>query len=707
MNHRIKDMAERVLRESIYPEPKPIEYDKFDLLLPDTIMNTKRLCEYMLAQDVKVAEGALLAGAIRFDGSVPSDLFPRTGHKRFDELLKNFYCQPVDNFVTFEWQHSTPNYADVIENGIMGIAARIQRSQEKHKEDAGKEEFLAACGMMCDGIIAWEMKCSKACAELARAEENPVRKAELLRMGAILQKVPAKPADTFYEAVQSLYFCFDFLSDSIGTIDRCLYKYYKRDMEQGTLTREEAKALLQELFIRIQSRTGLGSKNFTRGGECHFAIGGYTAGGEDGYNELSDLIVDALMELPLFIPQISLRWTRKTPFDVLKKLMDCERNDPYKRIAFVNDEPRIKSFMENVGMGYEEAANYTMVGCNEPALQGGTWFGGVTANMARSLERTLHGRTDDILPLETFEDFYGVYREELYKDLAEIEDWGNKFNFARSKDENILSGLFLDGCIENGVSVTKGGATGIAGCSLMGLVTVIDSLAIIRQFVFDEKLAGMQDMLSALRHDWAGHEDLRTLILKKGRFFGNDDALADGMAERVATDLHRFFAGRTNLFGKRFLLGNLTGYNQHYTWFGANTKATPDGRRAGEPLSLGISQSGGKDREGLSALLKSVARFDSHGIFCGPSVTNVNLDAALLHDDEHFEKLAGMVETYFKMGGLHIQLNAVKRGDLMSAQKTPDQYQTLRVRVSGFSDFFVNLNEDLQDNIIARTEIGG
>ena len=706
MNDRIKRMAEGVLKKTIYPEPKVIEYDENDLFLSDVIMQTKRLCDYMVAQDVAISDDSRLVGQIRFNACpYPSDVFPRMGHKRFSEVCGEFYCKQIENLVSFEWQHSTPDYSKVIEQGITGFIDRIHKSKDIHKDDTAKMEFLSACEMMCNGILAWEDKCADECLKKSESTDDARLKSEFYNMANVLKRVPRYPATNFREAIQSLYFCFDFLSDSIGTIDRYLYKYYIQDINNGTITKETAKELLQEVFIRIQSHTPIGSSNFYRGGECHFAIGGYTIDGEDGYNELSDLIVDALMELPLYIPQISLRWTEKTSVEVLKKLMDCERNDPNKRIAFVNDEPRIKGFMQNAGVSPKEAVNYTMVGCNEPALQGGIWLGGLTSNVMHSMENTLYKRKADIVKCNTYEDFYGIYKEELYKDLEEIIDWSNKFNYARSKDINVLSSLFMNGCIESGKSVTQGGSIAITGTNMMGLTNVIDSLSIVKQFVYEEKTVSMEELLTALENNWEGYEELHNLIMKKGKFFGNSYELSDRVAQKFTMDLHDFFDGKTNIFGKRCLLGNLTGYNQHYAWFGKNTKATPDGRYAGEQLSLGIGQSDGKDREGLSALLASVAGFDPTHIFTGPSVTNINLDSQMIYNDDNFEKTIKMIETYFKIGGLHVQINSVKREDLLAAQKTPDKYKTLRVRVSGFSDYFVNLNEDLQENIIERTKI--
>lgn len=210
---------------------------------------------------------------------------------------------PFENFKFWGWQHATADFGKIIEVGIEGIKDRIYKSLEKIADDEDKTDFLNACLMMCDGIIAWENKCADECYRRSITENNPERRLQFLKMSENLKRVPLYPAKSFYEAIQSLYFCFDFLSDSLGLPDRWLYKYYKQDIENGSITDEFAKELLQELFIRVQSCTPVESDLFTKGGESNFSLGGYTVEGEDGYSELSELILSLFMEHTLhFLP---------------------------------------------------------------------------------------------------------------------------------------------------------------------------------------------------------------------------------------------------------------------------------------------------------------------------------------------------------------------------------------------------------------------
>lgn len=385
-------------------------------------------------------------------------------------------------------------------------------------------------------------------------------------------------------------------------------------------------------------------------------------------------------------------------------MLDCERKDPHKRIAFQNDEKRMKCYTEICGFPFEKAVGYTTVGCNEPAFLGAITGSNSKVNFARSIETIFHKKSEKIVNTKTFEEFYEVFLEELFADLAIAYEYDNKYNRERAKDVNYISSLFFQGCIEKAKSLTQGaGDIVIASPMYMGIANVIDSLIIVKQFVFDEKIITMQELISALKNNWQGYEDLHTLIINKGDFFGNDTERSNYVAQKLYQSLYEFLKNKTNLFGYHWLIGDLMGYNIHPKWFGEKMNATPDGRFKGDTLKFGLGQSEGKDRNGLSALLNSVAKIDPNGIGCGSTVTNFMLDEQLIKNDEHFEKTARMLETYFKNGGVHFQLTYVSKEDLLNAKVTPEDYKNLRVRVSGFSDYFVKLDENIQDDIIERT----
>jgi len=704
MNERIKKLTELTLSGQMYAEPIKTVYDEADRFLSKQERESKRICEYILNQEPKLTEYSCLTGFFNFDGSVVGDAFRRGGHTVTKNTQRLFYLKMVDNLSTMEWQHATADYSKILNKGLNGIVDEIHESLKSHT-DADQVAFLKALERVANGLCAWACKCSERALAFSLNVEEEEYKSNLKKLSDALKRVPENAPSTFYEAVLCIYLCFSADPDSVGTLDRYLYPFYKKDVENGILTDEEAKEYLQELFLMLQAATRATSQNFTRGAESHFCIGGYLPNGEDGFNEFSRLIVESLMELPTYIPQVTLRWTKKTPREVFRFMLDCERKDPHKRIAFQNDEKRVKCYTEICHIPFEKAVGYTTVGCNEPAFLGAITGSNSKINFLRSTETIFHKKSELIENAKSFDEFYRVFTAELHSDLLQAYEYDNFYNRQRAADINYISSLFFQDCIENARSLTQGGGnTVIASPMCLGITNVIDSLCVVKQFVFDEKSFAMKDLISALHANWQGYEDMRTLILKKGKFFGNDDDTSNYVAQRLYAGLFNFLKDKTNLYGYHWLIGDLVGYNSHHKWFGENTKATPDGRYRGDMLKFGLGQSEGRDREGLSALLNSIAKVDPNGIGCGATVTNITIDEQLIKNDENFEKTVDLLLTYFQNGGVHFQLTYVSKEDLICAKETPDDYKHLRVRVSGFSDYFVKLEEALQDNIIARTE---
>lgn len=704
MNERIEKLTCEVLAGNAYPAIVPTEYDRTDIFLTEHEKNGKRIYEYVTNQEPVIFEFSAMTGLLIFDGTVPGDAMSVSGLVNIKDALSKFYRKPIENLSTFEWQHATANYAKIIKNGINGIIAEIEESKKKFDGDTEKLGFLDALKRCAEALIVWARKCSVRALEASERTENPEYRKNLVRLSEALLRVPARPAESFYEAVLTIYICFCYDPDSLGTLDRTLKDFYFGDIEKGILTRDEAKALLQELYLMLQSKTSAKSDRFTRGGESHFCVGGYLPDRTDGFSDLSLLMLEALCELPTFIPQISLRWTPDLPYETFKRVLDMERNDPHKRIAFINDVVKIGGPMERGGFSYEDACSYSSVGCNEVAFPGGFVGGTTNANGLRSIQNTFFDRTEDVLACADFEEFYKLYTEEFTRDFKRMIEIDNAFNIVRSRDTSYVTSLFFTDCISKALPLSKGACTlARAGCGVVGLTNVIDSLIVVKQFVYDEKLFTMQTLCDALKSNWHGYEEIHSLIKKKAHFFGNDDELSNGIAIRFFDTVHEITKDMRNVWGYGIGIGNLQGYNEHHKLFGSGTRATPDGRYDGEMLKFGIGQSDGNDRGGVTALLASVAKCDRHKVMCGSSVTNVYLEDSLIRDDDNFDKTARMLEAYFRMGGSHFQLNYVSREDLKKAKDEPQRYKSLRVRVSGYSDFFVNLAEPIQDDIIKRT----
>ncbi len=704
MNERITALCELTLSGKMYVEPVKTEFDRCDLFLNESEMNVKRLCEYILNQEPKITEYSCFTGLFNFDGSVIGDAFNRSGHKNTQKALDTFYLKKIDNLSTMEWQHATGDYSRVLEKGLTGIIKDIDLSIAAHREPA-ELEFLYGLKKVANTLILWAEKCSTKSFEIAQTVTDTSKKDNLITLSKALLNVPKNAPKNFYEAVLCMYICFSANPDSVGTLDRYLSKFYFSDIENCILTRDKAKEYLQELFLMLQSYTHINSPHFMRGGQSHFCIGGYLEDGTDGFNELSKLIVEALMELPTYIPQITLRWTKYTPRSVLRFMMDQERKDPHKRIAFTNDDKRIDCYTRICGIPYYRAVSYTTVGCNEPAFVGAMAGSTSKGNLLRSIETLFHKKYSKIERVTSFQELYEEYERILFSDLEKILDYDDKYNLVRSRDINYISSLFACDCIENAKSLTQGGCNvAIASPMLMGGINVIDSLIVVKEYVFDNRLFTINDLISAVRSNWQGYEYLRSMIIKKTDFFGNDGETSNYVTSLFYDSLYKFMKDRKNIFGYQWLVGDLAGYNQHYKWFGDDTLATPDGRHDGDMMKFGVGQNEGKDRNGLTALLNSTIIAHKNGIACGSTVTNISLDKKIVEDDQQFEKLVDVFETYFKNGGVHFQLTYVSKEELIAAKKEPQKYGHLRVRVSGFSDYFTHLNDSIQNDIILRTD---
>jgi len=705
LDGRIQRLLARALDHDVFPKPVKVEYDPADMSLPEPVRIGKRLAEYMAAQPVAIRADEELVGWLPFDGSVESDLYRRTGHKTFSRICcPRYYLKPQDRLAIFEWQHTCADFPKIVKEGLAGMRRDIAASREKWAGDMERLDYLRGMELALDGIEKRAANCVAECRRQAEVESDSVRRATLLEMAERCERVPVNPARTFDEGVQAVFFCYDFLSDAIGRLDQYLAPLYFADLKAGRITRERAAERLQELFIFIDAHTPHASSNYDKGGECHMTVGGLTPDGRDGWTDFSRLVVESCMACDLRRPEMSFRWHPGTKREVLRFMMDCERRDPNKRIAFDGDVPRVAAFAKRFGFPPGLARDYCITGCNEPTFMGGFSCGGFHMNAARCMERVFTVRRADALACATWDNFAALFAEELRHDLEEADALSKEFNVIRSRDCNVLSALFMAGCIERAKSPTRGGASRLVPViDLLGTPNVIDSLCIVRQFVFDEMRCTMAELADALAADWKGHENLLADIRRYGKRYGANDPFTNGMARFYHTAVARFAEGRRDWFGMPLTFGNHTGYNDNAAKFGAITGATPDGRHKGDFLSFGGGPSAEHGPDTSTSVLLAAAQMDPEGAMCGTSILNISVPPSVVTDDGDFEKLVVMVETYFRMGGLHLQLNHVSRETLIDAQKHPEKYPNLRVRVSGFSGYFVRFKKTIQDEIIART----
>ena len=456
MTERIKKLTELTLEGKMYVDPVKPEFDRMDLFLTEQERDVKRICEYIMSQKPMLTEYSAFTGFFNFDDCVVGDIFNRLGHRNAGDALELFYCNHIDNLSSMDWQHGTADYREVLDIGIAGIIQKIEKSILTHTEKE-KINFLKGLKKVAETFLLWLEKCSGLCAEYEENVRDTEYRENFNNLSRALLNISKGAPKTFYEAVLTIYVTFSLNPDSFGTLDRYLTRFYENDIKSGNLTRQKAKEYLQELFLMVQAATHIDSGNFTKGGQSHFCIGGRDANGSDCYNDMSQLIVESMMELPTYVPQVSLRWTKDMPEGAFKYLLECEKNDKNKRIAFTNEDKRIEAYTKICGFPYEQAINYTLVGCNEPAMLGGLCASTSHANLAHSIETVMHERSDEIINSKTFDEFYAAFKEQLYADLDKIYHYDDLYNLVRGRDINYVSCLLTNGCIENGKSITQGG----------------------------------------------------------------------------------------------------------------------------------------------------------------------------------------------------------------------------------------------------------
>jgi pyruvate formate-lyase/glycerol dehydratase family glycyl radical enzyme len=590
-----------------------------------------------------------------------------------------------------------------------------------------KQEELKAMLICADALIRFAERHAEKAEELAARESDPRRRAELRRIAEVCRRVPAYPPRDFWEAVQ--YYWFVHLgvttelntwdSFSPGRLDQHLYPFYRRGLEDGTLTREQAEELLQCLWIKFNNQpappkvgvTAAESATYTDFAQIN--LGGLREDGSDGVNELTYLILDVVEEMRLLQPSASVQVSKKSPDAFIKRAARIIRTG-FGQPSVFNADLVVQELLRQ-GKSLADARNGGTSGCVETGAFGKeSYILTGYMNLPKILEITLNNgvdpRTGRRIGLETgdprdfasFDELFAAFERQL-RYFVDVKVRGNNVIerlYARHMPAPFLS-ILIDDCIAKGKDYHDGGAryntTYIQG---VGLGSITDALTAIRYHVFDQRTVSMDELLTALRGDFAGYESLRQTLLHRTPKYGNDDDYADGVMRAVFEAYFQAVDGRPNTKGGRYHI-NLLPTTVH-VYFGSVTGAMPDGRKAGMPLSEGISPVQGADRRGPTAVLKSAAKMDHART--GGTLLNQKFNPSLLRTEEGLDKFVQLIRTYFRLDGHHIQFNVVDAATLRAAQEHPEQYRSLIVRVAGYSDYFCDLTKALQDEIIARTE---
>ena len=594
-------------------------------------------------------------------------------------------------------------------------------------EAYAKEQELKAMQIAAEAVVFFAQRHAERARELAESEPDPVRRNELVQIAEICARVPGNAPRTFWEALQAYWFVhlgviielnvWD--SFNPGRLDVNLNPFYLKGISDGTLTRESAKELLQCFWVKFNNHPAPPKVEITEqqsGTYQDFALintGGLKPDGTDAVNEVSYLILEVCNEMRLIQPSICIQMSTKNPDRFLMSAVDVVK-EGFGQPSMFNTDMIIKELLR-AGKSIEDARAGGPSGCVEISA-----FGKESCiltgycNWPKILEITLHNgidpRTGKQVGIQTgratdfksFEELFSAYKKQL-RYFIDTKIKGNNIIerlYAEHMPAPFMS-LLINDCIAKGKDYHDGGprynSTYIQG---VGMGTVTDSLSAIKYHIFCQQSYTMAALLEAMKTDFRTDEVMRMALLNKTPKYGNDDDFADEIARSVFETYFDSIDGRPNTKGGEHRV-NLLPTTVHI-YFGQMTGATPDGRKAGSPLSDGISPSHGADKNGPTAVIKSAAKIDHSKT--GGTLLNQKFMPDILAGQEGRRKLADLVRTYFKLGGHHIQFNVIKAETLRDAQAHPESYQNLIVRVAGYSDYFVNIGKDLQNEILARTE---
>ncbi|MBI2940053.1 MAG: hypothetical protein HYY04_06395 [Chloroflexi bacterium] len=634
--------------------------------------------------------------------------------------------------------HMVVNVSRILTLGCAGVIAGCDAKLAE--QDGGRlvpaalletRSFYQAVKIACQGLMTYARRCARKVREAAATEPDPVRRAELEQIAAICERVPAKPARTFHEALQSQWFlqigivnedCLRGMDP--GRMDQYLFPFYERDVAAGLLTEDQAVELLSCLWLKMSQfldvrRDSSDIHGSGLGGRHAVTIGGAKPDGSDATNALTFLVLRSVGEVKSRQPNLCARLHRDSPAeyrDALGEVIKTGGGLP----GLFNDE-RIVPMLAGRGLAMEDARDYAMVGCVEPVSAGRTCGGTAVArvNLAMALELALYDgdvpyyreqigpRTGDPATFTSIDQVVEAFRQQVAFLVEKMMLGIHALHLAhRDYHPDPLFSVVLDDCLERGLDNTRGGGRySLAGITSLALIDVGDSLAAIDQLVFEERSVTMAELLQALRDNFVGHEWLHQTIMNRVPKYGNDVDAVDRFTRMVGEILGREIRKYPNPIDPRggFTAGMWSMTTHTRGGWGQYTGALPSGRKAGEGFTNGVSPMDGQERKGPTAVLRSGAKLNYDLLDNGVAL-NQKFTPSTLAGPTGTRILSGMIQAYFALGGQQVQYNVVDRAMLLDAQKNPGRYPGLLVRVSGYSAHFVHLNKEMQDEIINRTE---
>jgi len=626
--------------------------------------------------------------------------------------------------------HITPDWQTVLEQGFLQIKERAEKRlmQAVEEKDQKGIDFLRAAIICCEAMVDFSERYAKLAEEKAQKETNEIRKAELLKIAETCRQVPARPARTFHEALQTVWLTFVGITMeafqrcySVGRFDQYVWPYLKEDLDAGRITMDEAQEELDVLWMKFPETNYINSEYYSYiasgfPSQQQIIVGGQTPEGKEASNPVSYMCIDASIHTLLHQPSISVRFCDETPDSLIEKACELARLGT-GHPSFFNDNRCIPSLMDK-GISLEDARDYSSVGCAsvQPTRKDKGSQNAGYVNVAAMLEFALHDgywkygerqmgvKTGDARKFTSFEQVVDAFRAQMemmidvfYRATVEVE---------KAHQELVPTpfiSCFVQDCIGNARDRSDGGAFINMAMTPrgIGLADVADSLAVIKKLVFDDKVLTMSELIDALDANFEGYENIRQLVINKISKYGNDDPLADKMAV-LTTDIYCEASARhRSLFGGKFYPGfSSVSSNVPY---GTVVAALPNGRKEYIALADGCSPSHGADVCGPTAAAVSSGKLNHEGM-SGGSILNVKFNPGTLAGDEGLKRFTQYVRGALNAGVWHVQFNVVDAKTLRDAQIHPQNHKDLIVRVAGYSAFFNGLSSQLQEDVIGRTE---
>ena len=595
------------------------------------------------------------------------------------------------------------------------------------KDAYDKKAQLEAMSIACDAIMIYGKRYAEYARELAQKETDENKKKDLLLIASNCDVVPANKPQTFHQAVQMYWFVHVGVTTELniwdafspGRFDQHLNPFYENDINENRIDRDNAKEILECLWVKFNNQPAPPKVGVTlkeSGTYTDFAninTGGITEDGKDGVNDVSYIILDVMDEMKLLQPSSNVQISKKTPSKFLKRACEISRKG-WGQPAFYNTEAIIQELLE-AGKTIEDARCGGTSGCVETGCYGKeAYILTGYLNLPKILEITLNNgldpvskkqlgiKTGDAREFKSYDELFNAFKSQL-NHFVDIKVKGNNVIeriYSKHMPAPLMS-VIVDDCIKNAKDYNAGGARyNTKYIQGVGIGTITDSLTSIKYNVFDKKKFNMEELLNALSDNFEGHEAIYNMVVNKTPKYGNDDDYADELMQDVFNSFYNEVTGRISPMGAQYRINMLP--TTCHVYFGEVMGASANGRLSQKPLSEGISPEKGGDTNGPTAVIKSCSKMDH--LKTGGTLLNQRFAPAVVQGEDGLDNMANLVRAYFNMDGHHIQFNVFDKNVLLAAQKNPEEYKDLIVRVAGYSDHFNNLSRALQDEIIGRTE---